>query len=52
MRYHIRAMPSAPLISANEYLTATYRPDREWIDGGLLERNVGEYEHSRLQLAL
>ncbi|MGD1073479.1 MAG: Uma2 family endonuclease [Bryobacteraceae bacterium] len=45
-------MPSATLISTEEYLTTTYRPDRELIDGQLVERNVGEYDHSNLQGAL
>jgi Uma2 family endonuclease len=39
-------------ISVREYLSTSYRPDRELIDGQLLERNVGEYEHSRMQGAL
>ena len=29
-----------PLIE--EYLKTTYRPDREYIDGEILERNVGK----------
>jgi len=45
-------MPSATLISTEEYLTTTYRPDRELIDGQLVERNVGEYDHSNLEGAL
>lgn len=32
-----------------EYLATSYRPDCEYLDGELLERNVGEWEHSRLQ---
>ena len=32
-----------------EYLTTAYRPDREYIDGVIEERNLGEYDHARLQ---
>lgn len=32
-----------------EYLETNYRPDCEYLDGQLLERNVGEWDHSRLQ---
>ena len=31
-----------------EYLNTSYRPDREYVDGEVLERNVGKNEHSRL----
>jgi len=40
------------LVSVNEYLATSYRPDREFIDGELIERNVGEWSHSRLQALL
>jgi Uma2 family endonuclease len=39
-------------VSLSEYLGTTYRPDCEYIDGELLERNVGELDHSRLQMLL
>jgi Uma2 family endonuclease len=45
-------MTSATLVSAEEYLATSYRPDRELLDGELVERNVGEYDHSNLQTAL
>jgi Uma2 family endonuclease len=45
-------MSTATLISVEEYLAASYRPDRELIDGQLVERNLGEYDHSRLQTKL
>jgi Uma2 family endonuclease len=45
-------MSSATLVSTGEYLATTYRPDRELLDGQLVERNVGEYDHSNLQGAL
>jgi Uma2 family endonuclease len=45
-------MPSTTLVPVSEYLANRYRPDREYIDGELLERNVGEWDHSRLQTLL
>lgn len=39
-------------MSVMEYLHTSYRPDREYDDGVLLERNVGKNEHSRLQALL
>ncbi len=45
-------MPVAVAISVEEYLGTTYRPDRDYIDGEVLERNVGEVDHSFLQTAL
>jgi len=40
------------LVSLGEYLATTYRPDRDYVDGELVERNVGEWDHSRLQALL
>lgn len=45
-------MATAALISIGEYLKTSYRPDQEMLDGQLVERNVGEYDHSNLQGAL
>ena len=42
-------MSAATSIPISEYLSTSYRPDREYVDGALLERNVGEYSHSRTQ---
>jgi Uma2 family endonuclease len=39
-------------VTLSEYLSTTYRPDCEYLDGELLERNVGEWDHSRLQMLL
>ncbi len=38
-------------MSVEEYLETCYRPDREYIDGVVLERNLGEDDHSSLQTA-
>jgi Uma2 family endonuclease len=40
------------MLSTSEYLSTSYRPDQELIDGRLIERNVGEYDHSNLLGAL
>jgi Uma2 family endonuclease len=42
-------MASATQIPVSEYVSTSYRPDREYIDGELVERNVGKWEHARLQ---
>jgi Uma2 family endonuclease len=39
-------------ISLQEYLETPYRPDREYVDGEVRERNVGKWEHARLQFLL
>jgi Uma2 family endonuclease len=43
---------SGILVSVQEYLATSYRPDREFLDGALHERNLGEFEHSFLQSAV
>jgi Uma2 family endonuclease len=40
------------MTTTSEYLATSYRPDRELIDGQLVERNVGEWDHSNLLGAL
>jgi len=39
----------ATLVSLDEYLNTAYEPDREFVDGMLVERNVGTQRHSLLQ---
>lgn len=34
------------------YLETTYRPDRDWVDGELRERNLGEEPHATVQVFL
>ena len=43
---------TAALISVSEYLNTSYRPDCDYIDGQVLERNLGETPHSGLQIYL
>jgi Uma2 family endonuclease len=45
-------MATSTHLSLLEYLKTSYRPDREYVDGELLERNVGKWEHARLQALL
>ena len=45
-------MPAGVIISVGEYLETTYRPDRDYVDGELLERNTGEQDHAWLQLEI
>src|SRR6266545_826464 len=45
-------MGTATLVSVEEYLSTSYRPDREYIDGIVLERNLGESDHSSAAMAI
>jgi Uma2 family endonuclease len=45
-------MPARTLISVEEYLATSYRPDCDYVDGEVVERNLGEWDHSRLQTRL
>jgi len=40
---------TATLISVDEYLNTSYEPDREFVDGFLVRRNVGTQLHGMLQ---
>jgi Uma2 family endonuclease len=44
-----RAMASSTAISVDEYLQSVYRPDCDYVDGEIIERNVGEFQHSMIQ---
>jgi Uma2 family endonuclease len=46
------AIPQSVRISVEEYLATSYRPDCDYVDGEIEERNLGEKEHSILQQAL
>jgi Uma2 family endonuclease len=39
----------ATVVPLTEYLNTSYRPDCDYLEGELLERNVGEWDHARLQ---
>ena len=40
------------LLSIDEYLHTSYSPDVDFVDGEIEERNLGEFEHARLQYKL
>ncbi len=42
-------MTTATLISVEEYLATSYRPDCDFVDGEVIERNLGTKDHSKLQ---
>lgn len=45
-------MATTAIISLAEYMQTAYRPDREYIDGEVRERNMGKRDHARLQALL
>jgi Uma2 family endonuclease len=45
-------MATTTHIPLSEYLRTSYRPDREYVDGEVRERNVGKFEHARIQALL
>jgi Uma2 family endonuclease len=45
-------MAATTQIALSEYLRTTYRPDQEYVDGELRERNVGKTDHARIQALL
>jgi len=42
-------MAAGTLISVEEYLKTVYRPDRDYVDGVVEQRNLGERDHAWLQ---
>jgi Uma2 family endonuclease len=42
----------APFVTVEEYLRTVYRPDCEYVDGRVEERNLGEHDHGLLQTFL
>jgi Uma2 family endonuclease len=45
-------MATSTQIPVEEYLRTSYDPDCEYVDGELLDRNVGEKTHSKVQKRL
>ncbi|HWZ34412.1 MAG TPA: hypothetical protein VNX18_23900 [Bryobacteraceae bacterium] len=43
-------MPAGKQISVAEYLATSYRPDCDYIDGHIEERNLGEWDHAIFRL--
>jgi Uma2 family endonuclease len=42
-------METSAVVPLSEYLRTSYRPDRDWIDGEVRERNMGEGQHASVQ---
>ena len=42
-------MAARTQVSVEEYLRTTYDPDCDYVDGEIVERNLGERDHSELQ---
>ena len=45
-------MLARTLVPVEEYLHTSYDPDCDYVDGEVVERNVGEWDHSELQTAI
>ncbi|HWD98363.1 MAG TPA: Uma2 family endonuclease [Bryobacteraceae bacterium] len=45
-------MATATLVPVEEYLRNSWSPDREYVDGVILERNLGELPHAWLETYL
>jgi Uma2 family endonuclease len=45
-------MAAGTKVSLEEYLETVYRPDCDYVDGEVVERNLGDYDHSLWQAAL
>lgn len=45
-------MQTEEMVSVREYRATVYRPDCDYVDGVIQERNMGEKDHSALQMAL
>lgn len=46
------AAPTVPFVTVEEYLHTVYKPDVDYVDGQIEERNLGEYDHSDIQSIL
>ncbi len=40
---------TSTLLSIDEYLHTSYKPDVDFVDGEIEKRNLGEFDHARLQ---
>ena len=45
-------MQTGEIITVREYLATSYRPDCDYVDGLVVDRNVGERDHSALMCAV
>jgi Uma2 family endonuclease len=40
---------TSSILSIEEYLRTSYGPDADYVDGAIEERNLGEFDHARIQ---
>jgi Uma2 family endonuclease len=45
-------MKSGTQVSLEEYLETSYRPDCDYVDGEVVERNMGDLDHADVQTAM
>jgi Uma2 family endonuclease len=45
-------MATGTSVSVQEYLHTPYQPDCDYVDGVVVERNLGELDHAKLQMAV
>lgn len=45
-------MATSVQVAIETYLKTSYHPDRDYVDGEIEERNLGEFDHAELQLAV
>jgi Uma2 family endonuclease len=45
-------MATTHQVSMEEYLSTSYEPDMDYVDGELEDRNVGEFDHNMIQRAV
>src|SRR5579862_5786404 len=45
-------MATSAQVAIETYLNTSYHPDRDYVDGEIKERNLGEFDHAKLQAAL
>jgi len=48
----MEASGTTAFVSVSEYLSMSHEPDCDYVDGVLLERHVGEKDHSKIQKKL
>jgi Uma2 family endonuclease len=46
------AMATSAQVAIETYLKTSYHPDRDYVDGEIEERNLGEFDHASVQMAL
>ena len=45
-------MATSTVVPVNEYLRKSYRPDRDYVDGEVQERNLGGRDHADLRIRI